>query len=356
MEKTIMNRASRALLVLVVGAAVGRPARASSTSTPINVPVFLKEPVGIAYNPDNNHIYVLDIRPTFQFYSSGYVHIIDAGTNTFIRTVVVGQFSKGIAYDGYHHKVYVTNSLDSNVSVIDTNNDFPLADSNGNAKKISVIRDPAAIAMSYYTSYVYVTYHDNVRNIPAVAVIDGATDTVIGNISGFFDAELTGIVWPVHGSVAHMMFALGGGAPAKVFRIQPFGGGGSFLGTTFVQNSQSTPFSSMYRAMAGENSRGLTYVVNNDSSSVSAIDGYGGVAATIPVPGTPVAIAGEDHWVVGGGHVWVACRDNGTVVEISEHHVTRTWTGFTRPTAIQFNPSNHSLYVADSQRVYVIHI
>jgi DNA-binding beta-propeller fold protein YncE len=351
-----MNRVSRALLALVVGAAAALSVRASSTSTPINVPVFLKEPVGIAYNPDNNHIYVLDIRPTFQFYSSGYVHIIDAGTNTFIRTVVVGQFSKGIAYDGYHHKVYVTNSLDSNVSVIDTNNDFPLADSNGNAKKISVIRDPAAIAMSYYTSYVYVTYHDNVRNIPAVAVIDGATDTVIGNISGFFDAELTGIVWPVHGSVAHMMFALGGGAPAKVFRIQPFGGGGSFLGTTFVQNSQSTPFSSMYRAMAGENSRGLTYVVNNDSSSVSAIDGYGGVAATIPVPGTPVAIAGEDHWVVGGGHVWVACRDNGTVVEISEHHVTRTWTGFTRPTAIQFNPRNHSLYVADSQRVYVLHI
>ncbi len=350
-----MNRATRALLALVVGTAAAIPARAS-TLIPINVPVFLKQPVGIAYDGDNNHIYVLDVRPTFQFFSSGYVHIIDASTEQFIRTVGVGQFSKGIAYDGYHHKIYVTNSFDSNVSVIDTNNDFPLPDSNGNAKKISVIRDPAAIAMSYYTSYVYVTYHDNVRNIPAVAVIDGATDTVIGNISGFFDAELTGIVWPVHGSVAHMMYALGGGSPAKVFRIQPFGGGGTFLGTTFVQNSQSTPFPTMYRPMAGENSRALTYVVNNGSNSVSAVDGSGTVVKTIPVPGNPVAIAGEDNWTTGGGHVYVACRDNGTVVEITEHQVTRSWTGFNQPTAIQYNPRNHSLYVADSQRVYVIHI
>jgi len=350
-----MNRASRALLALVAGAAAALSVRASSTSTPINVPVFLKEPVGIVLNPDNDHIYVLDIRPTFQFNSSGYVHIIDASTNTFIRTVVAGQFSKGIVYDGYHHKVYVTNSQDSDVSVIDTNTDFLAEDASGNPKKIRVIRTPAAIAFSYYTSYTYVTYHDNVRDIPAVAVIDGATDTVIGNISGF-DSELTAIVWPVRGSIAHLIQALAGGSPAKVYNVQPFGGGGAPVLSTTVQNSQPTPFSSMYRAMAGENSRGLTYVVNNGSNSVSAIDGYGGVAATIPLAGTPVAIAGEDHWTAGGGHVWVACRDNGTVVEISEHHVTRTWTGFNRPTALQFNPRNHSLYVADSQKVYVIHI
>jgi len=354
MPTTLVSRARLAVIAAVLVAS----AASASTPVAINIPVYLKDPVGIVINPNNGRIYLLDIRPTYQFNSAGYVHVINGDTNQFVKTIAVGQFSKGITFDGYHNKVYVTNNLDSNVSIIDANTDQLVLDGQGNPKTIPIHNSPAAIAFSYYTSYTYVTYEDNVRNIPAVAVIDGATDTVIGNITGF-DRDLTAMAWPVRGDTAHLMYALGGGSPARLYSIQPFGGGGSIIRTTDLGNSQSNPFPSLYRAIASENTRSLTFIANSYSNTVSAVDREGTVIHTIPVPARPTAIAGEDHWATGGGHVFVACEDAGSVVEISGHSVTRTWTGFTLPTAVLFNPRNHQLYVAcggTQRQLFAIHI
>ena len=57
-----------------------------------------------------------------------------------------------------------------------------------------------------------------------------------------------------------------------------------------------------------------------------------------------------------GGHVGVACKDAGTVVEIEEHRITRTWTGFNKPTAHLFNRRDNKLYVGCAGQLYVIHL
>ena len=310
-------------------------------------------PVGIVVATNNNHVYVLDSVP-YQFSTYGSVKIFDGATNAFIRSFATGQFSHGITFDGYRNKVYVAGGDDA-VWIINSNTDQLVLDQFNNPKKIKIPSGSglASIAFSYYSTYTYVTYFDGSlsKNSPAVGIIDGATDSVVGSIYGF-DGNLTGITWPLH-FAAHLMYALRGGAPGKVYAIDSLTN--TITKTITVGNSSPFPFET-FVSMGSENSRTLTYVANSDSNTVSVIDRSETVVATIPVPSRPVAVAGEVEFAAGGGHVWVACKDAGTVVEIEEHRITRTWTGFNKPTALLFNRRDNKLYVGCAGQLYVIHL
>ncbi len=87
---TVFSGATRAVLAtLVVGAA----------------------PVGVAYDPATNQVYVANC-------GSNNVTIINAITNTLVGSVGVGSAPFGIAYDSTTKLVYVANSGSDNVSVI----------------------------------------------------------------------------------------------------------------------------------------------------------------------------------------------------------------------------------------------
>lgn len=326
-----------------------------ATETPVPIPLGASPlvPEAIAYDPVNDHLYVLEHRDTGTS-SSGFVHIVDARTNTFIRVLQMGRDSKTLSVDGYNNKIYVMNYLDNTIGIIDGRTDLPLTDGNGNVKTVSLPVHPAAIAFSYYSGYTYVSYHQSTGNSPAVAVLDGVTDTIIGTITGF-GKEISGLLWPVNGGLSHLIFALGSGTPATVYSIQPFGGGGSVIRAVDVGNVPG-PSLEIRKPMAGENSRAATYVVNIESNTVTEIDPDQVTTTTIPVPERPAGIAGEDNWATGGGHVYVACQRAGVVVEITGHAVTRSWGGFKNPNAVQYNPQDHSLYIADAYRLYVLHL
>jgi YVTN family beta-propeller protein len=176
-------------------------------------------------NPANGRVYVLDLKPS-GFITYGYVHIIDGFTNQNVRTLTAGTFSKGMAFDGYNNKIYVTNSGDSNISVIDANTDQHVRNAQGVPKTIQLVEDPAAITFSYYSGRFYVGYYDRHRPGPAIAEVFGNTDTVGGRIYDF-DREITGLMWPPSSLAASRIFALGGGSPAKVWTIESYNGGPS---------------------------------------------------------------------------------------------------------------------------------
>jgi DNA-binding beta-propeller fold protein YncE len=46
--------------------------------------------------------------------------VIDVLTNTVIKTINVGNFPRGVAYDTKYDRIYVENSLDNTVSVLCT--------------------------------------------------------------------------------------------------------------------------------------------------------------------------------------------------------------------------------------------
>jgi DNA-binding beta-propeller fold protein YncE len=258
-----------------------------------------------------------------------------------------------MAFDGYNNKIYVTNSGDNNISVIDALTDDHVRNADRSPKTIQLLRDPGAITFSYYSGRFYVAYYDSARPGPAIAEVFGNNDTVGGRIFDF-DREITGLMWNPNSQAAGRIFALGGGAPAKVWAIESYNAAPS--GVALVGNSPWSPDPTMYRPMAGQNSHGYSYVANSDSNTVSMLDSIGRVYHTIAVPAGPVAIAGEEHWHAGGGHVFVACRDANVVVEITHDHVTRTWPFFNGPTAVLYNPVNNSLYVGDRSRIWRVHL
>jgi YVTN family beta-propeller protein len=68
-------------------------------------------PVGIAYSPSNNHIYVAN-------QGSNSITEISGSTHTIIRNVPVGKYPTLVAYNPVNSHIYVTNAVDDTISVI----------------------------------------------------------------------------------------------------------------------------------------------------------------------------------------------------------------------------------------------
>ena len=120
------------------------------------------EPAGIAFDPYNNYIYVTN-------YGSATVSVINQ-SNVVIKNISVKAGPFGIAFDPYNNYMYVANSDSATVSVINQSNVV--------IKNISVRSNPAGIAFDPYNNYMYVA---NLCSY-TVSVID-QSNVVIKNIS-----------------------------------------------------------------------------------------------------------------------------------------------------------------------------
>ena len=68
-------------------------------------------PVGVAYSPSNDRIYVAN-------YGSNNVSVINPATNTVVTTIAVGNIPSGVAYSPSNDRIYVANSGSNNVSIL----------------------------------------------------------------------------------------------------------------------------------------------------------------------------------------------------------------------------------------------
>ncbi len=154
-----------ALAALVLGA--GASPRAGAQAVVATVPTA---PLAVAavVNTVTNKIYVLNDD------ASGQVTVIDGATNS-ATAVPVGSYPFAIDLNMVTNKVYVANSASNTVTVIDG--------ATNATTTIPVGSNPNCVAVNPTTNRIYVL---NEAVDGTISVIDGATDTVVGNIFAGF--------------------------------------------------------------------------------------------------------------------------------------------------------------------------
>lgn len=119
---------------------------------------------GVAYDSDHGLVYVTN-------QSIDTLTVISATTNTIVKTIPVGDQPNGVAYNPTSHKVYVANYAGNSVTIIDAN-------TMTTTNTITGLSEPAHIAVNPVTNKVYVSNHGNGR----VTVIHGTYDTVLTTV------------------------------------------------------------------------------------------------------------------------------------------------------------------------------
>ncbi|MDQ1253154.1 MAG: hypothetical protein QG646_2302 [Euryarchaeota archaeon] len=137
---------------------------------PINNTIFEIEvgskPFGVAITPDGKWVYVANS-------GNNTVSVIDTATNNVIDTVSVGTKPYGVAVSPDGAKVYVTNQGSDNISVIDTV-------TNNVTATVKVVKYPSGIAVTPDGTKVYVANH--CKYVGTVSVINTTKNTVTENI------------------------------------------------------------------------------------------------------------------------------------------------------------------------------
>ncbi|OHD72137.1 MAG: hypothetical protein A2V99_01290 [Spirochaetes bacterium RBG_16_67_19] len=142
------------------------------------------EKCGIAANSATNKIYFTDGA------ASGSVYVVDGSTDTVLATPIpVGgnltgpDEGAGVAVNPITNRVYVTNSLDNTVSVIDGIADAVIA-------TIPVGTAPRGVAVSKNYNKVYVAN----RLDATISIIDGATNTVTNTVPVGVEPQFIGVL------------------------------------------------------------------------------------------------------------------------------------------------------------------
>ena len=70
-------------------------------------------PIALAFNPENDNMYVAD-------FNSGNVAVIDSSDNTIVETIAVGQGPVALEYNSANENMYVADESSGSVGVIET--------------------------------------------------------------------------------------------------------------------------------------------------------------------------------------------------------------------------------------------
>lgn len=211
-----------------------------------------QRPDGIAYDPDNKCLYVAEHGKSV--YESGGagadITVINATTNTLIRGITGINSPTGVAYDSDNGYIYVTTAGVS-VQVIDPSNNTMLT-------QVSVGIRPRGIVFDPTNGYLYVANFAS----GTISVIDGATNTVVGNPIN------------VSGAISSSPYLMAYN-PAKgyVMASNNISKGVNIINDTnnVFWKTVSTGIVSGPAGMAYDPDNGVTYVATFDTNAVVAI-------------------------------------------------------------------------------------
>jgi YVTN family beta-propeller protein len=227
-------------------------------------------PVDIAVNPYTNRLYV-----TNEF--SNTVSVIDTRTDQVVDTIAVGILPYGIAIDTISNRIFVSNIESDTVSVID-------GPTNKVVSQVTNLSNPVGITINPFKSLVYVSNIDN----GTVTVIDEISRKVQNRVSvGNFPYDIA--VYRLN-SITDLIYVTNTGSNTV-----------SVINSSLVLEppvrieSKVIKNITVGRTPAGvavDQQKGLVYVTNKDSNTVTIIDtSTNNVTRTIPVGIAPVGVA-----------------------------------------------------------------
>ena len=226
----------------------------TTTNTVIGTITVGGQPIGIAYDPENERMYVTNSEPL------GTVSVIDTTTNMVVGTPIpVGSFPNLIAYDSENERMYVANFGSDTVSVIDTTTNTVIG------TPIPAGSNPIGIAYDSENERMYVANFGS----GTVSVIDTTTNTVIGTPIPIGNNPI-GIAYD---RVNERMYVTNSGSDTvSVIDTTT----NTVIGTITVGITAGIAYDPVNKRM---------YVANSGSGTVSVID-----TTTNTVIGTPISV------------------------------------------------------------------
>jgi YVTN family beta-propeller protein len=274
-------------------------------------------PIAIAYDPVNGDIYVADE-------GNNFVTVINASTNSvIIPALIVGDGPDGVVYDAATGNVWVANYGTNNLTEIDSSTNKVIVPG------IPVGNGPMGMAFDVANGYIYVANFGSDN----VTVVDGATNMVVNsgipvgtepddvaydswnNCLFVVNFEATGLT-VINGTTDEVIApSIGVGPGPGNVAFDPSNG---FLYVTDSQAnvltiingatnrivSQRVPVGDLPFDIAYDEANGYLYVTNAGSDNVTVMDGNGGVASiwqtapTYPVSLTETGLPSGAQWGV----------------------------------------------------------
>jgi YVTN family beta-propeller protein len=309
MLRPVLTTLALLTLLLLVVPAASQPVSAHTIVATVTVGSF---PFGVAVNSSTNRIYVTNAM-------GNNVSVIDGATNTVVATVAVGNTPYQVDVNPSTNRIYVANSVSNNVSVIDGATNTVVA-------TVAVGSQPLSVGVNTSTNRIYVSSwgSDN------VSVIDGATDTVVATVD---------VGGPTRGmavnSSTNRIYA---GRNNNTVRVID-GATNTVVATVAVGSGQ------YYFDVNPSTNR--IYNPNFDNDTVSVIDGATNtVVATVAVGDGPRDTAVN----ASTNRIYVANRNANTVsvIDGATNTVVNTVTVGNAPYSVAVNSSTNRIYVANS--------
>ena len=239
------------------------------------------------------------------------------------RTIPVGAGLTALAVDPASHRVYVVNSADNSISVIDEADDA----GNGTVIGTMAVPDPAYLAIDLSTHRLFVTSDDNhvlvINEIGAGGSITGSVP-VIPFVTGLALDPSTHTIYVTHA-----------------------GNTVSVIDEASLEVTGTIVVGAYPKGVAVDPATHRVYVSNFYSNSVSVIDDRSNtVIATIRVGNEPqsVSVDPTNHKV----YVTDLSADAVSVIDESSLTVTGTIGVGSSPAAVTVDPTTHDVYVANA--------
>ncbi len=302
-----MRRVIVVALLLAAGVCALVIARLDKVALPLRTIAVGRQPVAVAVDDQTRRVFVVNSR-------DNTVSVLDAATGTYLATIAVGQGPEGVAVDERNAHAFVINTAGNSVSMLDAHS--------GAVLRTTVLGSgggPTAIGVDGRSGRVFLVeqlvFARTTTMTGGLDVLDARTGALVRTI------ELE--AWPkaaYPGAVAvdertGMAFVLTGGtSPARVYMVDARSG--SVL--------RALPAAGAPYAVVVDEQTARVFVADAVAGAVTMLDARtGAVLRTIPLASTPYAVAytpeclaldtrGGRLYVVGTGTAGLSVLDAGS--------------------------------------------
>ena len=302
--------------LLILGLFLGSLSIVPKVYAATTIPVGA-EPQAIGYAFGNNQLYVANS-------VDNTVSVINGSTGTVVKTIGVGVDPDAVAFSLLRGRIYVADAGDNNITLISTANNKVVP----GASAITVGGRPSALYYNLVNNYLYVANEDDGTVTLIQTTFTG--NTVVGDV-----AVGSQPVAMAFDPVNNALYVVNSGDDTV-----------SVLDTKSNAVTATIPVGSNPQSVAYAGASNLVYVANADDNNVSVISPLTGkVVKDIAVGLDPQSLV----YAPTNGVVYVAnlVDNNVSLISATKNKVIKTVAVGNSPIAMAFDSQNSNVYVAN---------